>query len=981
MKLIKTFVIIGLVFFLVIFSVGVFYYISEWLPALKMTKRENIQKIILTESPVHYENGEDVIGVFFHEEHRRYLKFEEIPKDFINAIVAAEDHSFYTHPGFDLKSILRALIVNIKSVRIVQGGSTITQQTAKNIFKRERRSFNSKIKELIHALVLELYYTKDEIIEFYSNQFFVNSNGRGIGVAAEYFFDKPASRLSLAECAFIAGAVKGPNRYNPFTKKTPADRERAISRAKQRRNYVFKNMYSLGMISLEEYEREKEKPIPFREGRIGYALNVILDYIREQLQSEQFRDILLEQGIDNIATSGLKIYTTLDKEIQEGALLVLRKNLSYLETKLKGYVREKLQERYTRLKGREFSRPRVGFFCFGKVSKVVRMGRASYIEVEFKGARGRIDYSGMVRLGNAWMKSRRGQWARFDERYVKLFLKRFRPGDLIFVHVKKHDQETGNLYLELEQRPEVEGGLVVLKNGQVKAMIGGFKNEFFNRAVDAKRQLGSIFKPIVYAAALQLDWNNLDALENADTTFEFQNALYSPRPDHEVLSSRVSMAWAGVKSENIATVWLLYHLCDRLDMNQFRHITEKVGLTRQEDESYEQYTIRIRDRNGVVVNDRALTEAAFEEAKKELTTDIIFEGEYNAIEGLKALSFEEFSGENYDGSLSPHIIDKLSASTDNQYTEIKGFDRYDFRVLSRIRDFRVLVGLRYVVRLARKMGISSKLDGVMSFPLGANAISILEASLAYHTILSGKLYPIGEDGSMEYSPIINKILDRHGEVVYEYRPRGVRVLDKRISNMVTPILRQAVKHGTGKRAEGSILVEIGDFGDRGLSGGLSYKIPAFGKTGTSNDFTNSSFCGFIPGPAKGEKGLCIEDGYVIASYVGYDNNRPLKNRHIKIYGASGALPVWIDTANTIVRAKRYSKHIDFADLVFQDADAVSLQKAPEMKSVVINTLTGLASGLDIQGGYQGEAITVESYGEIGEGGFVPNRFFLPFAQN
>ena len=276
------------------------------------------------------------------------------------------------------------------------------------------------------------------------------------------------------------------------------------------------------------------------------------------------------------------------------------------------------------------------------------------------------------------------------------------------------------------------------------------------------------------------------------------------------------------------------------------------------------------------------------------------------------------------------------------------------------------------------MGISTQLDDVLSFPLGSNSISILEASLVYHTILSGTVYRLGENGHKEYTPVIQKIVDRDGEVIYEYHPRGVRVLDDKISNMVTPILRQAVKHGTGRGAEGNICVRVKGFEEKGSVDWISFKVPAFGKTGTSNEFTNSSFCGFIPGEVNGEKGLTINNSYVIASYVGYDNNRPLANKHVKIYGASGALPVWIDTANSIVRAKKYSECIDHLDMVFEGVKEVSLPKTRDMISVPVNTATSLPVKTGMEEGGTGELIIIDSYGMMNERGFEPQRFFLPF---
>ncbi|MFH2013112.1 MAG: transglycosylase domain-containing protein [Pseudomonadota bacterium] len=978
MKIIKIIACIILILVLVLFSLGFFYYKSVWVTGLEIIKRDNVQKIMSAESPVYYEDETNLLGVFFQEEHRRYIKFEDIPKDFVNALIAAEDHDFYKHRGFDFKAILRAFFVNIKSGGIVQGGSTITQQTAKNIFKREKRSFRGKIKELLHAFILESFYTKNEILEFYSNQFFVNSNGRGIGVAAGYFFDKPASELNLVESAFIAGAVKGPNKYNPFTKNTPEEKEEVELLAKERKNYVLKNMYKLGMISEEGYQIAKEENVPFKEGQIGYRLKVVLDYIRDQLQSELFQEILLEQGIDNFTTSGIKIYTTVNKEIQESSFFALKRNLSFLETKLNGYDREIVQNRYASLVEAEPEKLEVGNFCFGKVSKVTIKGRSSHIDVEFKNAKGRIDYSGILRLGNAWMKSRIGEWAEIDESHIKEFLKRFQPGDFIFVYIKEYDSESDILHLELEQRPEVEGGIIVLKNGEVKAMIGGFKDEFFNRAVSAKRQLGSIFKPIVYTAALQLGWNNLDALENDEKTFEFEETLYSPRPDHENIYPIVSLEWAGVKSENIATVWLLYNLCNKLDMNQFRQVAEKVGLAQRNDESYNEYATRIRDNNGVLVNDTNLKEAAFEDAKKELITDLIFEGKEFEIKGLNSLKLEDFSENKFNYKYSPETIDRLSIIMKRHYKAIKSIDPYDFRILSRIRDFRVLVGLKYVVRLSEKMGISTKLDEVLSFPLGSNSISILEASLVYHTIISGKIYSLTENGNVDNIPIIKKIVDPQGEVIYEYKPKDTRILDERISNMVTSILRNVVKHGTGSSAEGRIVLQLdGVLGNTNLKG-ASFKIPVFGKTGTSNDYTNSSYCGFIPGPSEEKRSLDTENSYVIASYVGYDDNKPLESKHIKIYGASGALPIWIDVAKALVKTKEYSSKIDTADLIFQGVNEIPLNKAPEMISVAVDNLNGMPLRPDRGEKGLESTLNIDTYGKMTRYGFTPNRFFSPY---
>jgi membrane peptidoglycan carboxypeptidase len=184
--------------------------------AKEKIQRGAIDSVIFSESPVYYDDGETVLGVFFDKTHRRYIEYKSIPPYFVKALVATEDQTFFTHPGFDIKAIVRAMIANYRAGRVAQGGSTLTQQTAKNIFTREKRSYQAKVKELMEALLLERQYTKEQILEMYVNQFFVTGIGRGLRIAAQYFFDKEAEDLNLVECAFIAGSLKSPNRFNPY---------------------------------------------------------------------------------------------------------------------------------------------------------------------------------------------------------------------------------------------------------------------------------------------------------------------------------------------------------------------------------------------------------------------------------------------------------------------------------------------------------------------------------------------------------------------------------------------------------------------------------------------------------------------------------------------------------------------------------------------------------------------------------------------
>ncbi len=984
--------------------------------AKEKIERGAIESIVFSESPVYYDDGETVLGVFFDKTHRRYIEYKNIPPYFIKAVVATEDRTFFTHPGFDLKAIVRAMIANYREGRIAQGGSTLTQQTAKNIFNREKRSYQAKVKELMEALLLERQYSKEEILEMYINQFFVTGIGRGLRIAAQYFFDKEAEDLDLVECAFIAGSIKSPSRFNPFTKRTEAEKKEAKRLSRQRKDHVLSNMLEMNYITAEEYEQAKKKEVPFKQGKLGYRLNVILDYIREQLESEYFKGILQEQGVDNIATSGIRIYTSVNKEMQEGALRSIRKHLPLLDVKLSGYGDELSRKRYE-----EFAEELSGkvktdlpFLC--RITAISADKQNPHLVVAWGDGEGIIDYEGLQPMGDAWIKGKNGVWASFEKRHVPEFLKQLRVGETVPVQYVESSESPGRKKLILSEVPELEGGIIVVQRGMVRAMVGGFFDRFFNRATDAKRQLGSIFKPLVYAAALQLNWNTMDPLIDEPDLYRYESTFYLPRPDHQPESNRVSMTWAGAKSENLATVWLLYHLTDQLSPGEFNQVIEGLGLSRRDDETYEQYVARIRDKYGIMVDKESLLEAAFEEAKKEIESDLIFSGYEKAIEFLRRLHYNLDTSElnlqipeeyqiyrlNYsrlqslngemkrkfrnlkdllslyrnsqdqaleqmirseiphfciqqqedgglhviftpspqrsslypceplsfdtvfevlqevteedvwlDGVITSRTIDLLESQSKEIYDKWALKRKYDAEVLYRLSDFRRLVNLLYITRLSAQMGISTKLDPVLSFPLGANSISILEAALAYETIMTGKVYPLGDRLTTGMVPIITKIVDRQGKTVWEYAPQPKRVLSQRVSALVTDILRAVMDNGTGRSAKEAIRFNM-EAGEEKLS----VLIKTYGKTGTANRFTNSSFVGFVPGPDKESGEIGLENGYVVASYVGYDDNRPMKSRHISIYGSAGALPLWIDSVDMIVNSPDYRKSLQMADLVF-----------------------------------------------------------------
>ena len=923
--------------------------------------RGAIDRVINSESPVYYSDGQTPIGVFFEKTHSKYINYDHIPKTFIKALVAAEDKNFFHHWGFDPKAIARAFVANFKSGRVVQGGSTLTQQTAKNVFKREKRSYRTKIHEMFQAFLLEREYTKEEILEIYTNQFFVNGYGKGLRIAAQYFFDKDPHDLDLVEAAFIVGSVKGPNKYNPFIKKTYAEKEKAKRLAKARKDYVLDKMLSQNYISARECAAAKEKPVPFKEGRITYRLNVILDYVRNQLGSDYFQKVLQEQGVDNIATSGISIYTSVDRDIQNAALLSLRQHLPRMDVGLTGIAPSKTLSRWNgALKESVKSNNRALPFL-ARVTAITKNTKDSGLRIAWEDGEAFLGYESLKPIGDAWRKGKTGPWATFKKEHVPALLDTIEMGDLVPVQIVTVDSDPpGEEQVEklvLSAVPELEGGVVTLHRGMIKAMVGGFSNIHFNRAVDAKRQLGSIFKTIVYASALQLKWNNLDPLKNTQDIYRFEGTAYVPRPDHKPKSDTVSMAWAGAKSENLATVWLLYHLTDRLNMSEFRQVVNLVGLGRKPDEAYQAYKMRIRDQLGVIVDEKALMEAAFEAAKSQAETDIIFSGHENILNDVNRLHFDlsgtgsaigednrdilryDFQrllalknnthpGQWVDGLMPPDILELLETHTRSQFRKLMGHEKYSLEVLSGIRDFRTLVNLFFVNYLSKKIGISTHLDPVLSFPLGPNAISIIEAALAYEALLTGKTCLLSTGGGPTMVPIIQKILDREGKTLWEYVPEPKVVLPERVTILTSEILRKVMERGTGRKARDVVRV-------------FDMPLPSFGKTGTANRYTNSSFVGLIPGPDNTTGQLAIDNGYTIAGYVGFDDNRPMKGDHMALYGSSGALPLWMDTAKAIVKTQDFKQALQPADLAFNPLLRPVTPRKFKLHPVPVSPVTGL----------------------------------------
>lgn len=1011
-------------------------------------QQENIRRILGKESQVYYSDGVTKLGVFFDTAHRQYVTFEEIPKNFVNALVASEDERFFTHIGFDPVGIARAILRNVQAGKVVQGGSTLTQQTAKNLFKRTDRSLQAKLKELLFALRLEYHYPKEKIFEFYANQFYVSGNGHGLGVAARYYFDKKPQELTLAECAFIAGSVKRPNYYNPFIKKTEQGADLAKSRGKTRLEYVLGKMRDLGSVSTSEYNETVAQDLKFNQGKVGYALDYVMELVREAVSSTEVLGALEANDISNIATSGVKIVTTIDRELQERTLSILRKELSHLDVRLRGYERKEVQEEFVGIEYSGDSALREGDFLFGTITGLTGKGKDIQIGVELdkKLGKGLIDATGLSEIVKARVKWQKSLWSEPASGDQDHLVEQLQKGDRVWVSVRAVVDEQTALF-DLERYPQVQGGALVMKEGAIRGMAGGTENRFFNRAIQARRTMGSAFKPLVFAAGLQLGWNSADILQNSRNIFVLHGRPYFPRPDHKSPFDWVSMDWAGVHSENLASVWLLAHLCDHLTPLQFREVADNLGMAPKVvdgvEEPYRVYSARIRDRYGIQVNRELLRSAAYRVAVENLETDFIFDGleaEYKIIKELPyGLNFDRFTEEmdeevrqkedtatkldneeiavrkkilanRYvlfhplreelaayrlsfekrteffrepdprdrpfgssaglymnringefsfcnpedtspyqtridDDRLLTHLqdlssseitqfwkkvklmgsgltagtFDKVEEQVEEEYQKLSNALPYSFQVLSQLDDFRITVGLHYIIELAGRLGIKGNLEPVLSFPLGSNVVTLLEATRMYEGLVTGSITTFGgaeQDESNDSLAIIDRIESEEGKVLYQPTVVNKKVIDDKTTLAIGGILENVVKFGTGKTANEKVRLRVDDEGGGAEIVALKLPVPLLGKTGTANNYANASFFGYVPGIAEGGDTMILQDGYAVGVYVGFDNNQPMRRKTNRISGAAGALPAWSEIANVLLREQGYATRLDPVDLSF-----------------------------------------------------------------
>jgi penicillin-binding protein 1A len=389
----------------------------------------------------------------FYLQNRTPVALEDVPENLIKALIATEDVRFYSHWGIDYRGIARALYRNLRARRVIEGGSTLTQQLAKVLFLTPERSYTRKLKELAVALRIEQCYTKREILTFYLNQVYFGSGAYGVEAAARIYFGKPARDLNIAECALLAALPRSPKYYSPF--KSPAN-------ARSRRAYVLQRMVSTGIITDLQASEANKTPLPVQAAvKSGGPAPYFVEYIRQKVE-ERFGSSILYSG-------GLNIYTSLNDELQ-------------------GYAEEAISAGIAKIEAR---------------------------------------------------LSKRG-------------------------------------------KAPLQAALFAMEpaTGRIRAMVGGrdFTKSQFNRALQALRQPGSAFKPVIYAAAIENGFTASDLLDDSPLTIKIdRRKIWEPENFTRTYQGPVTLRRALGQSLNVPTIRLL----EKVGIEETIGYARKLGIRSQ----------------------------------------------------------------------------------------------------------------------------------------------------------------------------------------------------------------------------------------------------------------------------------------------------------------------------------------------------------------------------------------------------------------
>ncbi|CDZ95545.1 penicillin-binding protein 1A [Pseudomonas saudiphocaensis] len=508
---------------------GAFLYLSPNLPSVDSLRSIQLQ------IPLRIYSSDEKLIAEYGEMRRSPIAFNQIPRDFINALLAAEDDNFANHYGVEVSSLMRAATQLLKTGQIQTGGSTITMQVAKNYFLTSERSFSRKINEILLALQIERELSKDEIFELYVNKIYLGHRAYGIEAAAQVYYGKSINELNLAQLAMIAGLPKAPSAFNPLT--NPA-------RAKERRDWILGRMYRLGTIDEARFQQALAEEVD--AAYHGASPELEAPYIAEMARAE-----MVGRFGSDAYTEGFRVYTTTTSERQIAANQAVTQGLIEYdqrhgyrgpEAKLANTPRESWPQELSRYRGLSGILPAV----------VTQVGKDSITALLRDGS----EYS------IAWDSIK---WARPFINTNSLGPQPKSPADVVapgdVIRVRFVDGVA-----QFSQIPQAQAALVSLDpiDGSIEALVGGFSfgQSNYNRAVQAKRQPGSSFKPFIYSAALDAGFTAATLVNDSPIVFveEGMDRVWRPRNDTNTFLGPIRLREALYKSRNLVSIRLLQTL-------------------------------------------------------------------------------------------------------------------------------------------------------------------------------------------------------------------------------------------------------------------------------------------------------------------------------------------------------------------------------------------------------------------------------------
>jgi penicillin-binding protein 1A len=520
-------------------ATGLFLVYSTDLP--QVGELEHYRPSAVTEL---YDDHGRVIGSFALQR-RVIVTYDDLPKLLRDAVISTEDKDFEMHWGIDFWRIFGAAWRDMRSASRSQGASTLTMQLSRNLFLSSERNFHRKMQEVMLSIQIERRFTKNQIFTMYANQIYLGHGVYGFEAGSEFYFGKKAKDLTLDEAAMLAALPKGPGDYSPILHP---------DRALKRRNLVLNNMLEDGKITAEEAARAKNMPIKLTVQPPG---NTVAPYFSEEIR----RYLEKKYGSDEVHQGGLRVYTSLNLEMQEAATKAVLDGLAAYERRhgwkgaLKNVVKD--GETLATYENADWDQPVApGSY----VHALVLDSNASVATIKF----GRYT-AGLTREEIAWTQHKAPQEI-------------LAPGDVAYVKVLSLTPD-GKVKVSLEQDSGTQGALLALDNatGDIKAMVGGrdFDDSKFDRATQALRQTGSSFKPYVYTAAIDQGASPDDVILDAPVVFNTASGPYAPHNYDNKFEGNITLRRAIAQSRNIPAL----KLADKVGINTVIEYAHKFGVT------------------------------------------------------------------------------------------------------------------------------------------------------------------------------------------------------------------------------------------------------------------------------------------------------------------------------------------------------------------------------------------------------------------